>query len=283
MGRSYRGRREFGQRLRQLREDAGLTGKQLAEQAGWAQSKVSRIETGRQSVKTDDVRTWAGVTAAPAGLLEDLLADLRSLRVEHAAWRRQLRGGHGPKQRALIALEASATLDRTFQPDLVPGLLQTPDYARHVFTSLAALRDTPNDVEAAVRLRMQRQAVLYDQNKRFRFLLTETAVRAQLAPPAVMRGQLDRLLVLRAMDTVELAVIPLSARLPVVAHHGFSIEDEDLVLVETFSAELQLRDTDDVALYGKLFELLWSAGLEGERAAEFVRAVGASWASRDGY
>jgi len=273
VSRSYRGQREFGARLRRLREEAGQTGKQLADRAGWAQSKVSRIETGRQSVKTDDVRAWAAATGASNELLEDLLADLRSLRVEHAAWRRQLRGGHGPKQRALIALESSATLDRTFQPDLVPGLLQTPDYARHVFTALAALRDTPNDIEAAVRLRMQRQVVLYDRTKQFRFLLTEAALRAQIGPPAVQRGQLDRLLVLMSLDTVEVAVIPLTARLPVVMHHGFSIEDEDLVLVETFTAELQLRDTDDVALYSKLFDLLWGAAQDGDRAAQLVRSV----------
>jgi transcriptional regulator with XRE-family HTH domain len=273
VSRSYQGRREFGARLRRLRLEAGLTGKQLADRAGWAQSKVSRIETGQQSITTDDVRAWATASCSSPELLEDLLANLRSLRVEHAAWRRQLRGGHAPKQRALIALEGSATLDRTFQPDLIPGLLQTPDYARHVFTALATLRDTPNDVEAAVRFRVQRQAVLYDRTKQFRFLLAEAALRAQLGPPYVQRDQLDRLLVLTSLDTVELAVIPLEARLPVVMHHGFSIEDEDLVLVETFSAELQLRDADDVALYSKIFELLWGAAQDGDRAAQLVRTV----------
>lgn len=165
VSRSYRGRLEFGARLRRLREDAGLTGTQLAEGAGWAQSKVSRIETGRQGVKTEDVRAWVDITGAASAVLADLLADLRTLRVHHASWRRQLQAGHAPKQRALIALEASATLDRTFQPDLVPGLLQTPDYSRHVLAALALLRETPNDVEPAVRLRMQRQAVLCDSDQ----------------------------------------------------------------------------------------------------------------------
>jgi len=273
MSRSYRGRQEFGARLRQLREDAGLTGKQLAAQVDWAQSKVSRIETGRQSVKTEEVRAWANTTGAPPDVLDDLVADLRTLRVQYAAWRRQLRGGHAPKQRALIALEASVTLDRTFQPDLVPGLLQTPDYARHVFTSLATLRDTPNDVELAVRLRMLRQAVLYDQTKQFRFLLAEAALHARVGPPPIQRGQLDRLLMLMSLDTIELAVIPLDTRLPVVMHHGFSIEDEDLVLVETFSAELQLRDPDDIALYARIFDLLWGAAEKGDKAAERLKRI----------
>ena len=113
------------------------------------------------------------------------------------------------------------------------------------------------------------------QTKRFRFVVTEAALHARIGPPAVQRGQLDRLLVLMNLDTVELAVIPLTARLPFVMHHGFSIEDEDLVLVETFSAELQLRDPDDVALYAKIFDALWGVAEAGERAAELVRRMAA--------
>ena len=133
--RQFRGRQELGARLRRLRLEAGLTGTNLAEVLGWAQSKVSRIETGRQSTTTGDVRAWAAAVQAPPGLVEDLIADLRSLRVEHAAWRRQLRAGHAPRQRTLIALEAAARLDRTFQPLFIPGLLQTAEYARYVLTA----------------------------------------------------------------------------------------------------------------------------------------------------
>src|SRR5262249_35017400 len=156
-----------------LRLDAGLTGTELASVLGWAQSKVSRIETGRQSTTAEDVRAWTAAVQAPPELVGDLIADLHSLRAEYAAWRRQLRAGHAPKQRALIALEAAARLDRTFQPLFIPGLLQTAEYARYVLAGLTALRETPNDVELAVRLRMRRQEVLSDPDKRFRFLLTE--------------------------------------------------------------------------------------------------------------
>ena len=275
--RQFRGRQEFGARLRRLRLEAGLTGTGLAEVLGWAQSKVSRIETGKQTTTTTtttgDVRAWAAAVRAPPGLVEDLVADLRSLRVEHAAWHRQLRTGHAPRQRALIALEAAARLDRTFQPLFIPGLLQTAEYARYVLTGLTRLRETPNDVELAVRLRMKRQEVLYDPDKRFRFLLTEAALRNLVGPAATQRRQLDRLLMLGGLDTVELAVIPFGIQLPVVMHHAFSIEDEDLVLVETFSAELSLRDRDDVALYGQVFELLWDVAHHGEAAIEIVTRV----------
>jgi transcriptional regulator with XRE-family HTH domain len=266
--RVYRGRVEFGARLRRLREEADLTGAELARRAGWAQSKVSRIETGAQNVRADDVRLWADVVGAAPELVDDLLADLRSLRVEHASWRRQLRNGHAPKQHALLALEASTTLDRTFQPDLVPGLLQTPDYARHVFHSFAELHGAPQDIETSVRLRMRRQAVLYDESKRFRFLVTEAALTNGIAPARVQREQLDRLAILTSLSNVEVAVIPMGSALPIVPQHGFSISDSALVLVETFSAELQLRDTEDIALYERIFTLLWDASVPGGRFIE---------------
>lgn len=266
----YRAREAFGDRLRLLREDAGLNGKQLAARLGWSQSKVSRIELGKQTATTGDISSWAKAVDAPSRVLDELLTDLRSLRVEHAAWRRQLRAGTAPKQRAVMALEAATTWKRVFVVDLVPGLFQTPDYARHVFAGLTSTRHTPDDVAMAVRVRMQRQEVLYDLTKRFQYLVTEAALRALVCPLPTLRAQLDRLLVLSALDNVEFAIIPLTARLPVTMHHGFSIFDESLVLIETFSAELSLRDADDIALYVEVFEELWNVALHGEEGRQFI-------------
>src|SRR5262249_26315164 len=134
----YRASEEFGARLRRLREAAGLNGKQLATALSWPHSKISKIELARQRPTADEVTAWAHATGA-VGDLEALLADLRSLRVESASWRRQLRGGHGPRQRASIGLEHAATTIRAFEPGVIPGLLQTADYARQLLRRLAAL------------------------------------------------------------------------------------------------------------------------------------------------
>jgi len=92
---THRAREEFGARLRRLRQDAGLNGKQLAAALSWPHSKVSKIELGRQRPTADEVTAWAQATGATADI-DALLADLRSLRVESASWRRQLRGGTAP-------------------------------------------------------------------------------------------------------------------------------------------------------------------------------------------
>jgi transcriptional regulator with XRE-family HTH domain len=258
-----------------LREDARLTGKELAVRLGWAPSKVSRIENGKQTATADDVVAWTAAVGAGNKTRDDLLADLRTVRFEYATWRRQLRSGIAQRQRANLPLEAEAELVRVFTPEMVPGLLQTAEYARHVFALLASLHHTPPDVESGVRTRLQRQQVLYEPDKHFQFLLTEAALRYRIAPPSVMRGQLDRLTTLAGLDTVNLAVLPFSTQLPVVTSHSFTMFDDKLVLVELTGAELAFRDRDEVALYSDAFERLWKAAETGTRAVELVNETAA--------
>jgi transcriptional regulator with XRE-family HTH domain len=243
----------------------------LAARLGWAQSKVSRIETGRQTATADDVIAWAGAIHISPDVRDDLVADLRAVRFEYATWKRQLRRGAAPRQRANLPLEARAGRVQVFTHEMVPGLLQTADYARYVFDRLARLHGTPNDVEDGVRVRMYRQRVLYDSAKRFRFLLTEASLRYRIAPVAVHRGQLDRLLNVIGVDTIDLAVIPFSQILPVVPSQGFTMFDDSLVLVEITGAELAFRDAAEIALYRDAFERLWEVGVGGNDLAELVQ------------
>lgn len=273
MTESHRGREGFGNRLRGLRLDAGLTGKELAHRLGWAASKVSRLEHGHQTASADDLAAFVMACGAGPEAQDDLLADLRSLRVEYAAWRRQFRTGFAGRQRASIPLQAATTRLRAYEPAMVPGLLQTPDYARHVFINIAALRGGAPDIDAAVQARMKRQEFLYDPDKHFRFLVTEAALRYLVCPPATLRAQLDRLVVLSGLDNVELAVLPFTARLPKSPGHSFWIHDDRLVLVETVSAELSLRDPEDIELYARLFELFWEVAARGDDAIALIAAL----------
>lgn len=217
-------------------------------------------------------RAWTEAVGAPADIRDALLADLRNLQVEYATWRRQFRtGGFGRRQRAARPLESSATLIRAFETDIVPGLLQTPQYARHLFRRLAAFRGVATDVEEAVQIRMQRQQLLYEPGRQFRFVVTETALLSRVCPPAVLRGQLDRLLVLADLNTIDLAVLGLDTPLPHPTWHGFWIDDETLVLLETPTAELSLRDADDLGIYQRLFDSLDELAAHGTAARTMIR------------
>ncbi|MHA6627075.1 helix-turn-helix domain-containing protein [Pseudonocardia sichuanensis] len=267
------GRVGFGNRLRRLREDADLSGKLLAERLGWPASKVSRLENGRQTATVSDVEELAVALGLAAPVRAGLIEDLRSLRVEYATWRRQMRGGFAPRQRAGRALLEGATTLRAFQPSLVPGLLQTAEYARALYRGVAEFDGGPYDIEAAVRGRLQRQELLYEPGRRLRFLLTEAALRSRLAPAGVHRAQLDRLLVLAGADTVELAVLPWTVELPRAMTHSFDVYDDHLVLVETVTAELGVRDSEDVALYIKLFELYWNLAEHRNDASALITRI----------
>jgi transcriptional regulator with XRE-family HTH domain len=268
----HHARTGFGNRLRRLREDAGLSGKLLAERLAWPASKVSRLENGRQTASVADVEAWTSALEVPEPVRAGLIEDLRSLRVEYASWRRQLRGGFAPRQRTSRLLEDGTTTLSVMQTALVPGLLQTGDYARAVFRGLAALQGQ-RDVEGAVRERLRRQELLYQSGRRFRFLITEAALRARLVPSPVHRAQLDRLLGLAGLDTVELAVLAQAAELPKATSHSFEIFDDHLVVVETITAELGVRDPEDIELYTRLFEMYWQIAAHREDASALIARI----------
>lgn len=252
--------------------DAGFTGKQLAERLGWAASKVSRLEHGTQTATVADIDEWTTVLGVPIEVHDDLIEDLRSLRVEYATWRRQLRSGTAARQRVSGILEEGAESVRNLQTAFIPGLLQTADYARAVFRGLAELRGQ-RDIEASVHERSRRQEVLYQPGRRFRFLITEAALRARVGTPGTHRMQLDRLQGLMGLETTQLAVLPWSTELVTPPDHNFVLYDDRLVLVEAINAELAIREAEDIALYAKLFEYYWGAAVQGEQASALITRI----------
>jgi len=268
----HEARQALGQRLRELRRQAGLTGRQVAESLSWPASKISKLENGRQTPTDDDIRAWAGITRA-AGEAESLLAALHTLEVQHAEWQRQLKTGLRPHQDEIAALDARTRLFRAFEPTFIPGLLQTPEYARARFTQSIAVFKVRNDIDEAVRTRVRRQEVLYQPGKRFHFVLTEAALRYRLCPPEVMLGQLDRLVTFAALPNVRLGIIGFGTPYVVAPTHGFWLLDSDRVMVETFSAELNLAQPQEIELYGGIFEQMAAVASYGRAARAIVTRV----------
>jgi hypothetical protein len=178
-------------------------------------------------------------------------------------------------QKQFGELEAAAQLIRGFQPTVVPGLLQTAEYARQVFLR-SGLGGTTAELAAAVRARLDRQAVLFDPSKRFVFLLTESALRTRICPESVMTVQLDRIGTLGSLENVTIGYLPATVELDVVPLNGFTIYDDRVVFAETLSTELILRDDRDIAVHIDAFERLMAAALVGPAAIEALRAVSAT-------
>lgn len=266
----------FGAKLRALREQAHprMSGTALATQLGWAQSKVSRIETGKQPPTDEDLAQWCSAVGAGDDVRDQLLAELHHVQSEYATLRRQLRDGMRAKQADFLELEQSARTIRVFEPVIIPGLLQTGEYARHrLMESVTRFGADIGDLPGTVRERLRRQEILYEDGRHIQFLITESTLRYRLAPAPVMRGQLDRLLTLSGLDTIELRVIPFATTLATAPLHGFWIFDDQLVQAETFMAEIVLREPQQIQAYTGLFDEFWAAGVAGTAATDLITAV----------
>ena len=262
-------------RLRELRTEAGLQGKELAERLGWQRSKVSRLENGKQTATASDLEAWARALDAPDAVL-DLHSRLRGLESQQRSWRRQLATGHRAVQDRYVAEYRRTATVRGYEATVIPGLFQTPDYARHVLILNAELMQSPRDTDEAVNARMRRQEVLYEGDKAFRVLVWEGALHAHVCPAEVMAGQMDRLIGLIGMPQVELGIVPFGARLRLTPKHGFWIFDEERVVVETVSTEFTLESTEDVGLYGRVWDRLDEAAAYGQQARRLIGRARAS-------
>lgn len=269
-------RQELASLLRAARLGCGMSGQELADGLGWSQSKVSKVENGRTRPSNTDVRSWLEGCRAPGKVLrrgdelaEAALVESRHLRVVHAK-------GLGPGQNRVGGLERQTEMVRSFQPSLVPGLLQTAEYARQVLS--AANISGQTDVPEAVATRMRRQEVLYESDRRFEFTLTEGALRWHPHGGDMLPAQLDRLLSVATLTNVALRVLPQGSPFGHLQNNGFllfEIPDEPTVMVETFTRELLLTDPDEVAQYRNIHARLTGYALSEDDSRSFIRDLAA--------
>jgi len=256
--------------LRVLRQRTGLSGKEFAGQLGWQPSKVSRLELGRQMPSAADVETW--IAACSPSMQE--AAELRRLFEDAAAWhrdwRRRMRHGQANVQADYNELVASSAIVRHYEVAWVPGLLQTPAYARHVLAESASLHDVPaQGVDAAVAARLARQQHLYDPGKRFEFLICEPVLRWRTCPGDVLLAQLDRLTTAADLSNVRLGIVPLDTPIGLTPQNAFQVYGA-IAVVETFVGETFYEEPDSSA-YIRIMERLWNDAAIGEEASRLIR------------
>lgn len=267
----HQAREAFGHRLRDLRKDAGLSGVGLAERAGWHSSKVSKIEYGRQTPSEEDIRAWCRHTGAD-DQMPDLIAAVRHIEATYVEWRRTLGTGTRRRQNTSRKLEAGTRLLRWYEPVLVPGLLHTAEYAAAVLRRVIDFYRVPDDLEAGVATRLQRQQILYRGDHRCHFVVAQQALATTVGDDEVMIGQLDRLLAAMSLPRVTLGIVPSAAEY-LVPVNQFILYDERLVQVETISAELTVTPPREIALYVAAFDALAGQAVYGPAARELISSA----------
>jgi transcriptional regulator with XRE-family HTH domain len=274
----------LGAELRRLRTLAGLSGRQVARRTELSQSRVSRIERGDVLASVPELTRWLEQVGA-VDRLGQLVAATEAALNDTDNWHEFMRADtFADMQEAVQQREAVARTQRSFLPTLVPGLLQTAEYARLVF--IASDLTGAQDHAAAVQRRIDRQQVLYEQGHSFEFILTEAALRWRPGPKQVLIAQLDRIASLATLSNVSIGVIPLDAETQAIPWHGFTlnedVDDEDpYVQVETIHAYLTISRPDDVELYRRQFAVLRKAARTGQQFSDFLNNLRSDLLSGD--
>ncbi|MFJ6697503.1 helix-turn-helix domain-containing protein [Streptomyces sp. NPDC091272] len=274
MSTEAQGQREaLGARLRGFRKDAGFSsGRAFAAVTGWHESKVSRIEHGRQKPSDDDLRVWCEATGQ-ADQFEDLIGALRHIDELWMEWRRHLGEGATARQQKALPVYERTKLFRIWHPTVVWGALQNEGYAEATFRQVVDFYEIPDDVEAATAKRLERQQYLYKGNRAFHVILGEQALYTNFGGRQVMLEQLEWLLHIMRLPRLSVGFIPRSAPMWIWPGNSFSMFDDRLVLVETFSAELSVSKPSEIEAYAKVFETLKRSAVYGDSAKELIRGA----------
>ncbi|GHD99496.1 helix-turn-helix domain-containing protein [Streptomyces alanosinicus] len=260
---------DLAETLRTLRKRAGLSQVRLAKRCNVSQSKISKIETAEITPSLIDVELILRALEAPEELVTEIAVLARLANTEWQPIRSSWRRGLEKRQAELATLEAEAKKLRLFLPAMITGLLATPEYIR------ASLEYSPGDVAKTVARKLERQAVLYDTTKHFTFLLTEQAVRWAAIPPPAMAVQIDRLASLSHLPNIRIGLIPMGTVISRGPMNTFTVYDDRLATVETFTGRTVFRDSRDIAEHLEVFKQYEEQARFGDTARSLLQ----EWAS----
>jgi transcriptional regulator with XRE-family HTH domain len=236
-------------------------------------NKIVRIENAQSSVSISDLRQLLTLFRVDAQTAEQLLDLGRNARKRGGWWSSYRDLLPGP----YVQLEAEATLVRNYQPSKVPGLLQTPDYARAVVRA-SNLTVPPEEVERRIAVRLKRQERLHgDDPLRLHALLDEAVLHRQAGGPEVMRGQLESLIEAADLPNVSLRVLPYDAGLYPAVGNPFVIltfagsVDPDVVLCENRVGERYFHDADEVAGFHADFRQMIKGSLNEAASVTLIK------------
>lgn len=274
-------RKRLGTELRRLREQARLTCESVGQQLDCSGTRISRMETGRISIRPGDVRELLevyGVTGDEADALVELAREAR-----RKGWWHPFGPVIPSWLEPYLGLEAEAARLRDFQPMVLPGLVQTEDYAREILRTAPGAEGRASDIEQQVALRMERQTVLGGTAPpELCLVLSESALRVQLGAPGVMRAQLRKLAEVAGQGQVTLQVLPVGAAAQVHPVSPFTIldfadpADPSVVYTEHLTGSLVLDDPGEVRAYTAVFERLRAGALDPGPSLDLIAGLAAS-------
>jgi transcriptional regulator with XRE-family HTH domain len=272
-------RRRLGSELRRLREAQSIKLEEVAERLGLAPSTLSRIETGKAPTRTAYLNSMLELYGVDDPSQRQVLQEMA--REGHrkgwwAVWDGVLPTGFG----IYVGLEAEAASLRVYEAQVVHGLLQTEDYARAVMSTVRR-RQTPDEIERLVKLRMQRQDVLERRDSlELWIILDEAVLRRMVGSSYIMREQLDHLYEASQWPNVTLQVLTFASGLHPGLGGSFAIIefperfDPDVLYTEGVTGQAYIEERDrEVRARAEAFDLLRATALPPADSALLIRSI----------
>lgn len=283
-------RRQLGRYLLEWRTRAGYTQTKAAQLLEMGATSIGRLEKGENSrIKTRDIQAACDLYGVPEDLAAGLVGLAKQANVKN--WWHQY-GDLIPKDfDVYVGLEAAASKIITYQPDLVPGLLQIADYDRALADCCPD--DTEEMRERRVQLKMQRQKIITRKTQPVMLdvVVGEAALRRVAGSRTIMATQLRHLADRSAEDNVELQVLRSAAGFPggismpplVMLQYGESAPGEPVeppvVFLEGIVGNMYIEDADDVASFSRSFDRLRDAALDGPSSRQLLRQLAREYES----
>lgn len=261
-------RKVIADRLREILRDVGLTSRELARQAGWDESKCSRLLHGRTPPSDDDIRTWCMICGMPDEI-PNLLAASRNAENAYVEWRRVQRS-----QRRMQDLRRDLHQEkqyRIYSSNVIPWPVQSVHYMRAVMMRFNEFHAAQaQDIEAGVTARVERLRLLDDPTRRCFILIEEAVLRGRVFDDEVMAGQLRHMLSIMERPNISLGVIPLDAPRVQKPAETFHIYGDVTVSIELVSAIISITQPREIALYAKCFDDLGRSAVHGKAARSLI-------------
>ncbi|RDG33959.1 helix-turn-helix domain-containing protein [Streptomyces corynorhini] len=269
-------RRRLGQELRRLRELKGMTAEEVAERLLVSQSKISRLENGRRSISQRDVRDLCGVYEVEDTRIVDSLMQMAKDSRQQGWWHAF---GDIPYS-VYIGLETDAASLRVYEPQVVPGLLQTRSYAEALINGALPESAVP-DVEKRVGVRMRRQDRVNTPDNPLRLwaVVDEAALRRVVGNKQLMREQLEHLVEQSQLPHVTVQVLPfeMGAHPGITGHYAIlefpDAADSSVVYIEGVTSDLYLEKANDVQRYSVMYEHLRAQALNVDQTRVFIEDI----------
>lgn len=274
-------RLRLGQELRLLRERRKLTGAKAATELGWSPSKISRIEAAKTMPVADDIMAMGTLYRVDSDKLDELFGLLRD--ADQRGWWEDYEDTLPGEYTRFLGLEAEAIFQRNWEPQVVPGLLQTEDYAREVILATRGIaRITHSGVRSRVEARLDRQrSVLHRADPaRLTVVLDESALMRRFGEPSVMRAQMEHLLEVSLLPHVSVQVLALDSLHPVntsaFIHLKFAAFDDVVYLEQLYTADF-VEDLERVAGYEAAYDHMRSEALDEDESRVLIQRKAMLW------